>query len=70
MSHWIYPLTSAICINMKEKVIQKYQIWGHTGSVQKQPTADIRKIILEYLQKNKQGIPPKLSVPQTRNILQ
>ena len=35
------PLTGAICIKMQEKLIQKYQILGHTGSIQKQPSAGI-----------------------------
>ena len=32
----MYLLTGAICIKMQEKLIQKYQIWDHTGSNQKQ----------------------------------
>ena len=39
----MYPLTGAICIKIEEKLIQKYQIWGHTGSTQKQPSASIWK---------------------------
>ena len=29
------PLTGAIFIKVQEKLIQKYQMWGHTGSIQK-----------------------------------
>ena len=34
---------------MQEKPIQKYQIWDHTGSIQKQPSAGIWE---EYLRLN------------------
>ena len=37
----MYPLTGAICIKMKEKIIQKYKIWDHIGSNQKQPFVEI-----------------------------
>ena len=67
----MFSLTGAICIDMQEKLIQKYQIWDHTGSIQKQPSVGIWKRILEtyWLWKNNQGKPPKLSVWQKRNIL-
>ena len=46
---------------MQEKIIQKYQIWDHTRSIQKQPSVGIWKKILEtyWLQKNSQGSPGK-----------
>ena len=43
----MYTLNGAICIKIQEKLIQKYQIWDHTGSIQKQPSAGIWKRILE-----------------------
>ena len=33
------PLTGAICIKIKEKLIKKYQRCGNTGSIQKQPSS-------------------------------
>ena len=68
--HWMYPLTAAICIKMQQKRIHKYQIWDHTGSIQKQPSAGIWKRILETwkLRKNNHERPSKLSVSQKRNI--
>ena len=68
---WMYPLTGVICIKILKKLIQKYQRWDHTGSIQKEPTASIWKRILEtlWLWKNNQRRPQKLSVQQNRNIL-
>ena len=47
----MYPLslTGAIRIKIQEyqKLIQKYQIYDHSGSIQMQPSADIWKKILE-----------------------
>ena len=47
------------------------KILHHTGSIQKQTSAGIRKRMLEayWLRKNNQGRLPKLSVWQKRNIL-
>ena len=38
--HWL-------CVEMQERLIQKYQRWDHTGSIQKQQSADIWKRILK-----------------------
>ena len=43
----MYPLTGDIGMKMQEKLIQKYQIWDHTETIQKQPYAGIWKRILE-----------------------
>ena len=43
----MYPLTGAIYIKMQEKLIQKYQTWDHTRSIDKKPSATIWERILE-----------------------
>ena len=50
----MYPLTGSICIKMQKKLIQEYQEWDYTGSIQKQPFTGIWKRILEtqWLRKN------------------
>ena len=71
----MYRLTGAICINMQEKLIQKYEVINKVikskCEVIKQLSTGICKRILEtwWLRKNNQGRPPKLSVPQKTNIL-
>ena len=39
----MYQLTDAIYIKMQERLIQKYQRWDHTRSIQKQQSAGIWK---------------------------
>ena len=39
----MHPLIGTICIYLQEKLVQKYQRWDHTGSIQNQPSESIRK---------------------------